>query len=70
MFEEALEEPATKEGTQRIAKEWVKRYSKDQELDDDSCSPEDYDTGSDFSYENSSDGNNIFLFTIVLLCNL
>lgn len=49
-----MDEPVTKEGTRRIAKEWVKRYSRERDFEDDS-STEDYDTGSEFSYE-SSDG--------------
>lgn len=56
-YEEALDEPLTKEGTQRLVERWSKRYSKDR--GDDSVSSEDYDTGSDQSYENSSDGKSI-----------
>lgn len=52
-YEEALDEPLTKEGTQRLMERWSKRYSKDRA---NCASSEDYDTGSDQSYENSSDG--------------
>lgn len=58
-YEEALEEPVTKEGTLKWAERLNKRYARKKNIESDS---EDYSSSEQSSYyENSSGGNNIKL---------